>query len=65
MKQIVINIGAMEKINFILEDHRKLISMTAMPDSVRHTLYKDVTTVKKILGCGETQTEGGGKCLIY
>jgi hypothetical protein len=57
--KIVIKSGAVEKINFILEDHRKLIAMTAMPDEVRHTLYKDVTTVKKILECGEVQTEKG------
>jgi hypothetical protein len=60
--KIVIKSGAVEKINFILEDHRKLIGMLSMPDVIRHSLYKDVTTVKKILECGEAvQTEGGMK----
>lgn len=57
-KMVTINAVAVDKINFILEDHRKLISITAMPDTVRHTLYKDVTTVKKILECAETQKGG-------
>jgi len=55
---ITIKIGAVQKINFILDDHQKLINMCKMPDIIKYSLHKDIVTVKHILGNGGTENKG-------
>jgi hypothetical protein len=55
---VTIKIGAVQKINFILDDHQKLINMCGMPDVIKHSLHKDIVTVKHILGNGGTENKG-------
>ena len=63
---VTIKIGAIQKINFILDGHQKLINMLGthctdcrMPDCIKHSLHKDVVTVRHILENGNaTEKEG-------
>jgi hypothetical protein len=57
---ITIKIGAIQKINFILDDHQKLINMCGMPDIIKHSLHKDVVTVRHILQNGNATEKKGG-----
>lgn len=56
---VTIKIGAIQKINFILDGHQNLINMCKMPDIIKHSLHKDVVTVRHILENGNaTEKEG-------
>ena len=55
---VTIKTGAIQKINFILDDHQKLINMCKMPDIIKHSLHKNIVTVRHILGNGGTEDKG-------
>lgn len=56
---VIIKIGAIKKINFILNNHQRLINMCKITDVIKHSLHKDIIMVRHILQNGKEIEERG------